>query len=69
MLSEMFMIGVDTNILVRFFTQDYISQVDVASKVISKYSTKENSIFISNIVICELVWVLARGINTVRKRC
>ncbi|WP_231555820.1 PIN domain-containing protein [Rickettsia hoogstraalii] len=55
------MIGIDTNILIRYLTGDYKVQSIKAIELIEKYSGKENSIFINNIVICELVWVLERG--------
>ncbi|MCC8418441.1 MAG: type II toxin-antitoxin system VapC family toxin [Rickettsia endosymbiont of Glossina mortisans submortisans] len=55
------MIGIDTNILIRYLTGDDKVQSIKAIELIEKYSGKENSIFINNIVICELVWVLERG--------
>jgi predicted nucleic-acid-binding protein len=55
------MIGIDTNILVRYLTEDDIDQADLANKLISRYVNCERSIFINNIVICELIWVLERG--------
>lgn len=55
------MIGIDTNILVRHLTQDDESQSKVASDLIEKHSGIESNIFINNIVLCELVWVLDRG--------
>ncbi len=55
------MIAVDTNILVRYITQDEPVQASLVSKFIEKYAHKKNSIFINNMVLCELVWVLVRG--------
>ncbi len=55
------MIGIDTNILICYLTGDDKVQSIKAIELIEKYSGKENSIFINNIVICELVWVLERG--------
>jgi predicted nucleic-acid-binding protein len=55
------MIGVDTNILVRYFTQDDPAQAQIVEKIIENYATSPNSLFINNIVMCELVWVLERG--------
>jgi predicted nucleic-acid-binding protein len=55
------MIGVDINILVRYFTQDDREQAIVVEKIVDKYAGIANSIFINNIVICELIWVLERG--------
>lgn len=52
------MIGLDTNILVRYFVQDEPKQARVASDLIEK-SGKIGEIFYLNvIVLCELVWVL-----------
>ena len=55
------MIGIDTNILVRYLTQDDETQLMIASRIINQYEDKPESIFISNIVLCELIWVLERG--------
>ena len=54
----MMKIGIDTNILVRAITKDDTRQTLVAKNLITKYSGMSNSIFISDIVICELIWVL-----------
>ncbi len=55
------MIGIDTNILVRHLTQDDELQSRIASDLIEKYSGLEGNIFVNNIVLCELVWVLTKG--------
>jgi predicted nucleic-acid-binding protein len=55
------MIGIDTNILVRYLTQDDIEQAKVVEQLFNKYATGSHSVFINNIVICELIWVLERG--------
>lgn len=55
------MIAVDTNILVRYITNDNQEQAILATELLEKYTGKEKSIFINNIVLCELVWVLDRG--------
>ena len=55
------MIGVDTNILVRYFTQDNSEQAQIVEEIIERYATSPNSLFINNIVICELIWVLDKG--------
>lgn len=52
------MIGVDTNILVRHITQDDETQAAIVSRIFNHYKGKTRSIFISNIVLCELIWVL-----------
>lgn len=48
------MIGLDTNILVRYLTQDDQQQWQQAVDLIQNHQP----CFISNIVLCELVWVL-----------
>jgi predicted nucleic-acid-binding protein len=51
------MIGLDTNILVRYLTQDDAAQSAAASKVIDALSSQSPG-FLSLIVVVELVWVL-----------
>ena len=55
------MIAIDTNILVRYLTQDDIEQAKTPESLLEQYNDKPQSIFINNIIICELVWVLERG--------
>lgn len=52
------MIGIDTNILIRYLTKDDEDQSNEASKLFEQYSGIESSIYINNIVLCEVVWVL-----------
>lgn len=51
------MIGLDTNILVRYFTFDDPSQTARAIEVIDSLTSEEPG-FVSLVVIAELVWVL-----------
>jgi predicted nucleic-acid-binding protein len=51
-------IGIDTNVLVRYFTQDDPKQYQQAAAVIQ---ANDQVCFLSNIVLCELVWVLKRA--------
>ena len=55
------MIGIDTNILIRFIVQDDPRQSRIATNFLERHLTKENSGFISQIVLCEVVWVLKRA--------
>jgi predicted nucleic-acid-binding protein len=57
------MIGVDTNVLVRYIVQDDPSQSKAAVKFIEKVCSKEFPGYINHIVLCELVWVLIRCYN------
>jgi predicted nucleic-acid-binding protein len=52
------MIGLDTNILVRYLTKDDEQQWQRAITVIQQ----NQPCFVTNIVLCEMVWVL-RGTN------
>jgi predicted nucleic-acid-binding protein len=50
------LIALDTNVLVRYLTQDDAAQASKAAKLIDHASP--TSLFLSNIVLCEMVWVL-----------
>lgn len=50
--------GVDTNILVRYLVQDDPEQSRLATQLIEKRCSVDSPVFISGIVLCELVWVL-----------
>jgi predicted nucleic-acid-binding protein len=52
------MIGLDTNVLVRYIVQDDPEQSGQASAFIEKNCTKENPGVVNLIVLVELVWVL-----------
>lgn len=52
------MIGLDTNILVRFITQDDAKQTAIVNRVFETELTEKNQGFISHVVIIELLWVL-----------
>ncbi len=57
------MIGLDTNILVRYLTRDHEQQWRQAAAVIQQ----SQPCFITNIVLCELVWVLRGPTYSFRK--
>ncbi len=52
------MIGLDTNVLVRYLTQDDPEQSLRANRLIESSCTRKEPGRISLIVLCELVWVL-----------
>lgn len=54
------MIGLDTNILVRYITQDDPDQAALATHFIEQNCSGKSPGFINHIVLCELVWVLKR---------
>jgi predicted nucleic-acid-binding protein len=51
------MIGLDTNVLVRYLTLDHPRQTALAARVFDSLTT-ESPAFVSVVVIVELVWVL-----------
>jgi len=53
------MIGLDTNVLVRYLTQDDPAQFARAAAFIEAASEREEPFLINAPVLCELVWVLA----------
>lgn len=53
------MIGIDTNVLVRFLTGDDPRQAETATEWIQAAIKKEEKFFLNRIVLCELVWVLS----------
>jgi predicted nucleic-acid-binding protein len=55
------MIGLDTNILVRYLVQDDAVQSSKASEVIENRLTEENTGFVSMVAMVETVWVLDRA--------
>src|SRR5216683_3610992 len=55
------MIGLDTNILVRFLTQDDPIQSPRATEIIERRLTEENPGFVSIVAMVETVWVLDRA--------
>ena len=52
------MIGLDTNVLVRYVVQDDPEQAQVANRLIEGQCTRESPGFVSGLVLAELVWVL-----------
>jgi predicted nucleic-acid-binding protein len=54
------MIGLDTNILVRYLTQDDPIQSSKAAEILENRLSSENQGFISIVAMVETVWVLDR---------
>lgn len=59
------MIGVDTNVIVRFLAQDDAVQSPIATRFISRLS-RERPGFVSAVVLAEITWVLARAYKASR---
>jgi len=60
------MIGLDTNVVVRFLAQDDPVQSPVATRLISRL-TRERPGFISAVVLAEISWVLSRAYKSPRE--
>jgi predicted nucleic-acid-binding protein len=50
--------GIDTNVLVRYLTQDEPAQSRKANVFLRETSSRGERCFIGSVVLCELVWVL-----------
>jgi predicted nucleic-acid-binding protein len=59
------MIGLDTNILVRYLTHDHPVQTPLAIELINSF-TPESPGFISLVVVVELIWVLESSFRFTR---
>lgn len=53
------MIALDTNVLVRFLVEDDEAQSRLATRLIRGAIERDEQLFISDIVVCETVWVLS----------
>ncbi len=61
------MIGLDTNILIRYLTQDDAIQSGQATEIMERRLTAKNPGFISIVAMVETVWVLDRGYGLTRR--
>ena len=52
------MIGLDSNVVVRYIVQDDEKQALLATEFIETECTQSSPGFISHIVLCEVIWVL-----------
>ncbi len=52
------MIGLDTNVLVRYVVQDDAQQSEAAGRLIEGQCTPDSPGYVSTVVLAELVWVL-----------
>jgi predicted nucleic-acid-binding protein len=55
------MIGLDTNVLVRYLVQDDPAQSRQVNVLIDRAAARETAMYINHIVMCELAWVLGSG--------
>ncbi len=61
------MIGLDTNVLIRFLTRDDREQAEASRKFIQRASDEKTVLFINHMVLCELTWVLKVTYNYSRE--
>ncbi len=61
------MIGIDTNLLVRYCAQDDPVQSPIATEVIERRLTAEEPGFVSTVAMVETVWVLHRAYRLSRE--
>ena len=54
------MIGLDTNVVIRYLVQDDKRQSAAATRFIEKSLTTDAPGYINHITLCEIVWVLQR---------
>lgn len=50
--------ALDTNVLVRFLVQDDEQQTRVVNALLSDAETRKEVLFVSNVVVMEIIWVL-----------
>ena len=55
------MIGLDTNVLVRYFVEDDPAQTRKAARFIETRCSAEEPGFVDRVALCELFWVLSSG--------
>ena len=61
------MIGLDTNVLVRYFVRDDMGQHQRAARLIERECRADAPGRIALVTLCELVWVLSAGYGYARK--
>jgi predicted nucleic-acid-binding protein len=61
-------IGLDTNVVIRYVTQDDPRQAAAATRLFEKTLTAENPGFVSLITLCEISWVLSDAYGVQRDR-
>jgi predicted nucleic-acid-binding protein len=60
------MIALDTNVLVRFLVRDDAAQARRAKALVDRLTEREERAHVSDVVLCELVWVLGRSYGLAR---
>ena len=62
------MIGLDSNVVVRYLVQDDATQAAAATRLMERALSPENPGFLSSIALCEIVWVLTDCYSADRER-
>lgn len=60
------MIGLDTNVLLRFLVKDDESQGERSARAIRQAAVRGESIAVDRVVLCEMVWMLASSYRYAR---
>lgn len=60
------MIAVDTNVLVRLFVADDAAQAAKARALFDAHADEDDSLWVADVVLAELVWALARSYGRTR---
>jgi predicted nucleic-acid-binding protein len=60
-------IALDTNVLVRYLVEDDAKQTASAAALINRVIADGDALFVSDIVVCETVWVLSVSYHVGRK--
>jgi len=61
------MIGLDTNVLVRYLVEEDDPQKRAADRFVEEALNRGESLFVNQIVLCEVVWVLSRAYGFTRR--
>lgn len=60
------MIALDTNVLVRFLVADDPVQTAKATRLLERTIARGDALFVSDVVLCEVVWVLSASYSVGR---
>lgn len=56
--------GIDTNVLVRYLTQDHPAQARAVDALVETTRSEAGHLHVDDVVMCELVWVLRGAYGT-----
>lgn len=56
--------GLDTNVLIRYLTQDHLAQARAVDALVAEALSEGDRLHIDDVVLCELVWVLRGAYRT-----